>query len=417
MSTEFLTTDRRNQLLSDVILLLSRVNVVEEPGRLFESMLDVLVEYSESEFGFIGEVFIDELGKPYLKTHAITNIAWDQATRDVYDQNATTGFEFRNLQSLFGHVLTSGKAVISNEPAADFRRAGVPAGHPELTAFMGLPFYHRGDMVGMVGVANRVGGYNELIQNALEPILSSCSFVIDTFRVSKERQEFEVQLRDSEALHRGILDAAVDSIISIDERGTVISANSAVTKMFGYEPEDLIGRNVTLLMPPEIASQHDSYLSRYRDTGVARIIGVGREVTGRHRDGTELPLELAISEVRQDDQVLYTGILRDISDRKIVERERAAAYSQLVAVLNSCSQVSIIATNVDGLITVFNRGAENMLGYSADEMVGLQTAAIIHHAAEVKAYGEKLSKESGRHIEGFQVFIDRAQSESFDRKE
>lgn len=417
MQNDFLTTERKAELLGEIIRLQSHVNEVADAQHLFEPILDVLVEYSESEFGFIGEVFTDDTGQPFLQTHAITNIAWNAETRDLYARNAKTGFDFRNLDSLFGAVLRTGEAVISNDPTTDPRRGGTPDGHPVLKAFMGLPFYQRGVMVGMAGVANREGGYCNSIQEAMDPILASCAFIIDTFRIWNERAEFESKVRNSEALHRGILDAAVDSIISIDSRGIIMSANSAVTKMFGYTPSEIVGQNVRILMPQEFGKDHDTHIKRHIETGEARIIGVGREVTGLHRDGTRIPLELAISKVHQDERLLFTGILRDIRDRKRVEQERAEAYSQLVAVLNSCSEISVIATDETGLITVFNRGAENMLKYPAETMIGKQTPAVIHDPGEVEAYGAELSEQLGRSVTGFQVFIERTEFDQFDRRE
>lgn len=411
------STERRNELLSEIIRIQGYVNDGVEPSRLFEPMLDVLVEYSESEFGFIGEVFHDDNGNPWLQTHAITNIAWDEATQRIYEENARTGFEFRNLESLFGRVLQSGKALISNSPATDNRAGGIPDGHPPLRSFMGLPFYRGDRMVGMVGVANRQGGYDNTIQEALAPVLSGCSFIIETFRLARERQLFAAQLKDSEALHRGILEAAVDSIITVDDGGMIVSVNRAVIRMFGYEPAELVGQSMSMLMPDRFVANHHRYIEKYLETRQTGIVGVGREIVGRHKCGTEIPLELAVSEVRQGDRILFTGILRDITDRKRAEKERSDAYAQLVAVLDSCSQVSVVATDTQGVITVFNRGAENMLGYSTAEMVGKQTPAILHDPEEVAAYGKVLTERYGTEVSGFRVFVEPAERNDFDRRE
>lgn len=417
MTSTHLSTERRNELLSEIIRVQGHVNDGVEPSRLFEPMLDVLVEYSESEFGFIGEVFHDDNGNPWLQTHAITNIAWDEATQRIYEENARTGFEFRNLESLFGRVLQSDESLISNSPATDKRAGGTPDGHPPLHSFMGLPFYRGDRMVGMVGVANRKGGYDSTIQEALVPVLSGCSFIIETFRLARERQLFAAQLKDSEALHRGILEAAVDSIITVDDGGMIVSVNRAVIRMFGYEPAELVGQSMSMLMPDRFVANHHRYIEKYLETRQTGIVGVGREIVGRHKCGTEIPLELAVSEVRQGDRILFTGILRDITDRKRAEKERSDAYAQLVAVLDSCSQVSVVATDTQGMITVFNRGAENMLGYKAEEMVGKQTPAILHEPAEIEAYGKVLTKRYGTEVSGFRVFVEPAERNEFDRRE
>ena len=97
---------------------------------------------------------------------------------------------------------------------------------------------------------------------------------------------------------QAILDTAVDGIITIDEQGIIESANPAIERLFGYAPAELIGRNVSLLMPSPHRERHDEYLARYLRTGEARVIGIGRELEGLRRDGTTFPMELALSEVR-----------------------------------------------------------------------------------------------------------------------
>src|SRR5690348_3746165 len=127
--------------------------------------------------------------------------------------------------------------------------------------------------------------------------------------------------RDSDAQIRAILDTAVDAIITIDERGRMESFNRAAQKLFGFQPNEVIGKNVKMLMPEPYRGEHDGYLSSYLRTGKAKIIGIGREVTGLKKDGTTFPMELAVSEVRLGDRITFTGIVRDITDRKRLEKE------------------------------------------------------------------------------------------------
>ena len=119
---------------------------------VFEHMLTALLEMTGSEYGFIGEVLRDQDGIPYLRTQAITNIAWSDETRAFYAAHAPQGMEFRNLTTLFGAVMTTAQPVIANDPSRDSRGHGVPPGHPSLNAFMGLPFFRGDELVGMVGV-------------------------------------------------------------------------------------------------------------------------------------------------------------------------------------------------------------------------------------------------------------------------
>lgn len=224
-------------------------------------------------------------------------------------------------------------------------------------------------------------------------------------------------LRNHEQRMRAILEGAVDAIVTIDDQGRIESANSATERLFGYRASDLMGRNVNILMPDPYQTAHDEYLRRYLSTGERRVIGGGREVLGLRRDGTTFPADLTVSEVQLEDRRLFTGFVRDISARKAAEQALAAANAQLAGVLDAATQVSIISTDLNGLITVFNSGAENLLGYSADEMIGKQTPRIIHLQEEIEARGEELSRELGECIEGFEIFVAYARRGRFDRRE
>lgn len=127
-----------------------------------------------------------------------------------------------------------------------------------------------------------------------------------------------------------IIESAVDGIIAIDAAGTIESVNRAAIEIFGYEREELVGQPVTMLMPSPYREEHDDYLSRYLETGERRIIGIGREVSGRRKDGSEFPLYLAVSEGRHDEHRVFTGIVRDLTDLRVAE-ERARAAEQLAS--------------------------------------------------------------------------------------
>ena len=169
---------------------------------VMNSMLDTLLQLTESEYGFTGEVFFDDDGKPFLKAHAITNIAWNKETRVLYDESIEKGFEFRNLDTLFGHVMTSRKAVISNNPATDPRAGGLPEGHPVMSSFLGVPVFYGNELVGMYGIANRTGGYDEELQEFLRTFDSTYGVMIHSKRLlHKEglyRQELIIAKEDAE---------------------------------------------------------------------------------------------------------------------------------------------------------------------------------------------------------------------------
>jgi PAS domain S-box-containing protein len=142
-----------------------------------------------------------------------------------------------------------------------------------------------------------------------------------------ERVRLEGQLGSSEARWRAIIDSAVDGIIVIDAHGRVETFNPAAERLFGYSAEEVLGRNVDMLMPSPYREEHDSYLARYLATGRAKIIGIGREVPGLRKDGTTFPLHLSVGQITMHDERKFTGILHDLSGRVEIEgqlREQAA---------------------------------------------------------------------------------------------
>lgn len=126
---------------------------------------------------------------------------------------------------------------------------------------------------------------------------------------------------EKQARLEAILENAVDAIITIDERGIVEVVNPATEKVFGYVSSEMIGKNVKMLMPNPYHDNHDGYLENYHRSGERKIIGIGREVVGRRKDGTEFPMHLAVSEFHTGERKLFTGIVRDISDLKAAQTE------------------------------------------------------------------------------------------------
>ncbi len=153
--------------------------------------------------------------------------------------------------------------------------------------------------------------------------------VMATIHDITRRKQAEEALRESEARMRAIFDTAVDGIVTISERGIIERINPAAGRMFGYSEAEVAGRNVSMLMPAPYREAHDGYLARYLQTGEKKIIGIGREVVGLHKDGTTFPMELAVSETSKGEHRMFTGTVRNISERKQTEEQRERLLREL----------------------------------------------------------------------------------------
>jgi PAS domain S-box-containing protein len=155
-----------------------------------------------------------------------------------------------------------------------------------------------------------------------ETRLPSGNAYVGVIRDITERKEAERRLRDGEARLRAVIDTVVDGVVMIDANGTIQLFNPASEWLFGYRAREVLGKNVSILMPPPYRSEHDSYLAHYRRTGERRIIGVGREVLGLRKDGKVFPMELSVGEMVQSGEQVFVGVIRDISERKHAEEQQ-----------------------------------------------------------------------------------------------
>jgi len=196
-----------------------------------------------------------------------------------------------------------------------------------------------------------------------------------------ERKAAQVQLTTGEAQYRAIFDSAVEAMAVIDAEGIIQSVNPSVARVFGYQPVELIGNNIKMLMPDAIASQHDNHLQTYRETGRRAIIGIGREVLGRRKDGDVFALDLSVAEWMRGGDTFFTGIMRDISARKRTEvalresegnlRRLQKEFAHLARVNDMGEMAAAIAHEINQPLTAIVNFLNNGLfiaaeGYSED---------------------------------------------------
>ena len=177
---------------------------------------------------------------------------------------------------------------------------------------------------------------------------------------TQELERTRELLEDREARLSAILDTAVDGIITIDERGIIESVNAATERIFGYAGDELVGNNITMLMPSPYREKHDEYITRYIRTGEPRIIGIGREAEGQHKDGRRFPIDLAVSEVRVGGSRLFTGLVRDISARRRAEDEARRRSADLA----HAARLSTIGELTSGIAHEVNQPLTAMVNFA-----------------------------------------------------
>lgn len=192
---------------------------------------------------------------------------------------------------------------------------------------------------------------------------------------------------------QAVLDTARDAIISIDPSGCITLFNRAAEAIFGYAADEVMGKNVGLLMLSPYREEHDGYLETYQRTGNPKAIGRIRYVEARRKTGETFPIELSVSETRVGKEVLYTAIIRDVTGRKEVEEARA----RLAAIVES-TNVAIVGKSFDGRITAWNLGAERLYGYSADEVLGRDVSLLIPEGRREELHQMQLRVQRGDHV-------------------
>ncbi|MCB2181020.1 MAG: response regulator [Desulfobulbaceae bacterium] len=357
---------------------------------LFDNLLNDLLLITASEYGFIGEVLYTDKGNPYLKTHAITNIAWNRETREFYEQNAPHGMEFSNLKTLFGRVLTTGKPVIANSPASDPRAGGIPDGHPPLKAFLGIPFSIGDTLIGLVGIANCPNGYDEEILEFLSPLLVTCARIFDSYRQEQKRLKTEEDLRKKEDLHREAqsiahighweLNLHTNELVWSDEQYNIFGIDREKCKVSSYETFlDIVHPDDRALVD---GTYRDSVKNKKKYDIIHRI--------GTRESGVKYLHERWRTEYDETGAPIRSiGTTQDITPLKETEIEKGKIEQQL----RQTQKMEAIGTLASGIAHDFNNLLNAIVGFADLLLMDLQEGSRQHKdAQQIKNAGKRATE-------------------------
>jgi PAS domain S-box-containing protein len=414
------TTDSKSSLI-EIIDNLQR-NSISEYGAhyVFGQALDALLNYTNSEYGFIGEILHNADNVPYLQTHAITNISWNSATEDFFQNSAPSGLSFFNNNTLFGQTVTKGEVVIANQPKEHPKSGGLPDGHPPLNHYLGLPIYCNNELVGMAGISNRPDGYNQELVDDLFFLMNFLGFLIKSYQKDRERKFFEskIQIQSKElsskvkalissekklkeeiARREQVENQLIDRESNLEEAQRIACIGSwtldiasgnlewseELFNMFGFDPKQPI--------PPY--SEHQKLFTAGSwdklSTALDKTVNEGTPyelvLNTVRNDGTNGWMWVSGEAVRNTQGVIdiVHGVAQDITEKKLSEQRLTTAKvkAEQDATMLRLSKVDLELhksamdthtlvswTDVNGIITYVNQKFCDVSGYTKDELIG-----------------------------------------------
>jgi PAS domain S-box-containing protein len=360
--SEFLRSTRQNvefESNQNLLKALSEINnefVAPNSNKrsLFKKMLTKMLHITGSEYGFIGEI-LHRNEQPYLKTYAITDISWDAETQALYKKYEDVGMEFTNLNTLFGHTIKTGEAVVSNDPANDTKRGGLPKGHPPLNHYLGIPIHDKNNiLIGMLGIANKVGGYSERDIKFLVPIISLSS----AFIASLKAEEAQAHLSNHLNIYKDAIDA--HSILAVtDGEGNITYVNQRFCEISKYSADELLGKNHRIV--------NSAYHPKSFFDDLWRTIKSGKkwqgEIRNKAKDGTLYWVDTTIVPFLDENHKPYQfiSIRNDITQLKVQEQELQNFFRLSVELM--------CIANLDGYFIKVSKSFEELLGYTEKELL------------------------------------------------
>jgi len=380
---------------SEQLLAVSEaLNAFLETGswhRSSEILLQAALQKTQSEYGFVG-VMIEGT----LRVLAHAGIIWSQSVNRPFYEAALKAYkergylEFPNLKNLFGMVITAGRPVVANHAPYDPRAAGsLPAGHPPLDTFLGVPIVKGSEVVGMIALANRPGGYRQQDQEVIETITRAVGVLYDNYRHSVESASLQARQQRTEERYRHLLQAASDAIMVVDVAdGVLLDANDRMAELLGVPAGQLPGmREAELYAGGEGAA--GAQLLRNAASGRQGRIN---ELTFRRRDGRSVTVEASARISDIDGRPVLLSIFRDVSEVKRLNRALKA--------LSRCNQVVVRARDEVELLeeicrTIVTAGGYRLAWVAEGVQDAAKTVRVMAQAGDTSGYLEAARIEWG----------------------
>jgi PAS domain S-box-containing protein len=316
--------------LDSLTLVQTQYSHATDSYLLFSRLLDNILSLTQSDYGFIGELFSTIRGDPYLKIYAITNLPDDDKSASLYNECVSTEFEFYNLDNLFGAAITTGKPVISDNPAKKSKWGGIPKGYPPLKKFMGLPIYYGKKLIGMVAIANRPGGYDQALIDYVQPFLTTCANIIESYKISRQRKETVEELKESEEKFKSLAEQS-PNMIFINKVDKIVYTNKKCEEILGYKKEEFYAHDFDfrcLIAPESVAFVRKNLQKQQRGKDIEPY-----EYTLITKNGKRIEGINTTKLIKYENEDAILGIITDISERKHAEEMliKREAYLEVIA--------------------------------------------------------------------------------------
>ncbi len=330
---------------------------------VFTRLLTDILNLTDSQFGFIQELKYDETGTQYLQALAMTNIAWDDASRRFWEDNYSSGLKFYATDALYFAAIITNAPVIANDPTHDSRSCGrMPSGHPALDSFLGLPILCEEEIIGCLGLANRPSGYDDDLVEKLAPVIAACAQVLEGYRSEMRRLATEKKLQEKSILLENIINSSTDYIVAKDTNLNTILCNDAFAQAMGKKTTDLYGKadheNGVARFKQNDKRGDQSVLSGKTMHNTSNIYNI--DGTSRIFDSVKVPLRSIDNKI-----IGLLEVNRDITEKKELEEKLKLAASVFTSTLEG-----IMILSSEGTILNVNNAFSRITGYEHDDILG-----------------------------------------------